>query len=267
MRWIVLCLLLTPTYCRAESLGPEKGSLVIVGGGKMVKPIVDEFIGRAGGIDAAFVVIPTANVGEDWGEKYVAASFLTKRGAKDVVVLHTRDPKVADTEEFVASLKRAKGVWIDGGRQWRLADSYLGTRTLKELEGVLERGGVIGGSSAGATIQGSYLVRGAPEGNTIMMAKGHEEGFGFVKRCAIDQHVIARKRENDLAPVIAAHPELLGLGIDEATAVVVTGNRFKVIGESKVVVHDAAYQPESGPKYYLLNSGDEFDLTTRKRVE
>lgn len=247
--------------------GPEKGSLVIVGGGRMVKPIVDEFISRAGGIDAAFVVIPTANVGEDWGEKYIAANFLTKRGAKDVVVLHTRDPKVADTEEFVAPLKRARGVWIDGGRQWRLADSYLGTRTLKELEAVLERGGVIGGSSAGATIQGSYMVRGAPEGNTIMMAKGHEVGFGFVKCCAIDQHVIARKRENDLAPVIEAHPELLGLGIDEATAVVVTGNRFKVVGDSKVVVHDAGYKPDSGPKYYLLNPGDEFDLTTRKQVD
>ncbi|MCC7422911.1 MAG: cyanophycinase [Planctomycetaceae bacterium] len=274
VRFAVVLLIVTAVVANVHgdeaqktTIGPEKGSLVIVGGGRMVKPIVDEFISRAGGSDAAFVVIPTANVGEDWGEKYVAANFLTKRGAKDVVVLHTRDPKVADTEEFVAPLRRAKAVWIDGGRQWRLADSYLGTRTLKELEAVLDRGGVIGGSSAGATIQGSYLVRGAPEGNTIMMAKGHEVGFGFLKCCAIDQHVIARKRENDLAPVIEAHPELLGLGIDEATAVVVTGNRFKVVGDSKVVVHDAGYKPESGPKYYLLKAGDEFDLTTRKRLD
>lgn len=258
-----------PAARSEEFVGPEKGSLVIVGGGRMVKPIVDEFVGRAGGIESAFVIIPTANVGEDWSEKYVASSFLARRGAKDVVVLHTRDPKVADTDTFVEPLKRAKGVWIDGGRQWRLADSYLGTKVLKELEGVLERGGVVGGSSAGATIQGSYLVRGAPEGNTIMMAKGHEVGFGFLKKSAIDQHVLARKRENDLAPVIAAHPELLGLGIDEATAVVVTGNRFKVIGDSKVVVHDAKYAPEgeNSPKYYLLNSGDEFDLTTRAKLK
>lgn len=257
------------TLCSAaEQVGPERGTLVVVGGGRMPKEIVDEFIQRAGGKDVPFVIIPTASEGEDWGAKYVERSFLRRAGVQDITVLHTRDPKVADSEDFVAPLERARGVWIDGGRQWRLADSYLRTRTQRALFAVLDRGGVIGGSSAGATIQGSYLVRGAPEGNQIMMAPGHEEGFGFLKQVAIDQHVIARHREADMGTVIDAHPRLLGLGIDEATAIVVTGQKFRVVGASRVVVHhkDAAgadIGASDGHRYSLLSPGAEFDLTTR----
>lgn len=251
----------------AQSMGPQNGSLLIVGGGKMGKEIIQEFVDRAGGIDSSFVLIPGANVGEDWDEKYVAKSFLARAGAKDITVLHTRDRAVANSEEFLAPLRRAKGVWIDGGRQWRLADSYLGTRTHCELFCVLARGGVIGGSSAGATIQGSYLVRGAPEGNTVMMAKGHEFGFGFMACTAIDQHVIARKRENDLAEVLDTYPGLLGIGIDEGTAIVVTGRRFKVIGASQVVIHDRYWPKGADQRYELLSPGDVFDLCSRRKVD
>ncbi|MBM3969316.1 MAG: peptidase S51 [Planctomycetes bacterium] len=251
----------------AQSVGPSNGTLLIVGGGRMGKEIVQEFIDRAGGIDSPFVLVPGANSGEDWDEKYVAKSFLARAGAKDIAVLHTRDRAVADSDDFIAPLRRAKGVWIDGGRQWRLADSYLDTRTHRELFCVLNRGGVIGGSSAGATIQGSYLVRGAPEGNTVMMAKGHEIGFGFMNCTAIDQHVIARKRQNDLAEVLDTYPGLLGIGIDEGTAIVVTGRRFKVIGASQVVIHDRYWPKPVDQKYELLSPGDEFDLCCRRKVE
>lgn len=264
---IVLIFGLSISAVSAQSLGPQNGSLVIVGGGKLGKEIAQEFVDRAGGIDSPFVLVPGANAGEGWDDKYVARSFLARLGAKDITVLHTRDRQVADSEEFTVPLRRAKGVWIDGGRQWRLADAYLGTRTHRELFCVLSRGGVIGGSSAGATIQGSYLVRGAPEGNTIMMAKGHEVGFGFLSCTAIDQHVIARKRENDLAEVIDAYPGLLGIGIDEGTAIVVTGRRFKVIGASQVVLHDRAWPTVEGRKYERLSPGDEFDLCCRRKVQ
>lgn len=233
----------------------------------MSPEIVDEFIASAGGVDAPFVIVPTALEGEDWGPEYVARSFLARAGVKDITVVHTRDVKIADTDDFTAPLRRVKGVWIDGGRQWRLADAYLNTKTYKELHAVLERGGVIGGSSAGATIQGDYLVRGAPEGNQIMMAQGHEVGFGFVRNCAIDQHVIARKRHNDLAPVIVAHPELLGLGIDEGTAVVVEKNQLRVIGDSQVLVHHKdQVKREDGTSYETLDVGAEYDLATRKVI-
>ena len=272
MTRMLLCLLFCVVLSSVEpswtqTCGPEKGTLVIVGGGRMGREIVDEFIEKAGGIDAAFVIVPTALQGEDWGAEYVAESFLARAGAKDVTVVHTRDVKVADTDDFTAPLRRAKGVWIDGGRQWRLADAYLNTKTYKELHAVLERGGVIGGSSAGATIQGDYLVRGAPEGNQLMMAPGHEIGFGFVRNCAIDQHVIARKRHNDLAPVIEAHPELLGLGIDEGTAVVVEKNHLRVIGDSQVLVHHKdQMKREDGTSYETLDVGAEYDLATRKVI-
>lgn len=269
IRYTTVCFLswIVVSSAAAQSMGPQNGSLLIVGGGRMGKAIAQEFVDRAGGIDSAFVIVPGANAGEDWDEKYVAKSFLARMGAKDITVLHTRDREVANTEEFVAPLRRAKGVWIDGGRQWRLADSYLGTRTHCELFCVLARGGVIGGSSAGATIQGSYLVRGAPEGNTVMMAKGHEIGFGFMSCTAIDQHVIARKRENDLAEVLDTYPGLLGIGIDEGTAIVVTGRRFKVIGASQVVIHDRYWPKVADQKYELLSPGDVFDLCCRRKVE
>jgi cyanophycinase len=140
---------------------------MIVGGGSMAG-LWPVFLELAGGKDAEIVVIPTANETVTAEDRVVGA--LLALGAKRVVQLHTRDRVVADTEEFVAPLRAARGVWLSGGRQWRLADAYLNTRTLREMVVLLERGGVVGGSSAGATIQGSYMVRGAPEGNQIMMA-------------------------------------------------------------------------------------------------
>ena len=160
---------------------PSDGSLVIVGGGQLGPEIVGRFVDLAGGPDAEVVVIPTATETDPVDAKRAGERFARAFGFKNVTVLHTRDRAEADTEEFVAPLKKARAVWFDGGRQWRLVDSYLGTRTQREIEAVLARGGVIGGTSAGATIQGSYLVRGAREGNHIMMAKGYEEGFGYLR--------------------------------------------------------------------------------------
>jgi len=249
----------------AASMGPSRGSLVIVGGGQLTPDIVQRFIELGGGKDAPMVFVPTA---ED-GEPRITAlnTFLGKAGVKNVTILHTRDRKVADSKGFVAPLKSARAVWFEGGRQWRIADAYLKTRTEKELFRVLARGGVIGGSSAGATIQGSYLVRGAVEGNSRMMAPGHEVGMAFLRNSAIDQHVIARHRENDLDQVIDKHRELLGIGIDESTAIVVHRDTFEVIGKSKVFIHDAKYQPgPDGKRYYLLSAGDKFDLKTRHKL-
>jgi cyanophycinase len=133
---------------------------------------------------------------------------------------------------------------------------------------VLARGGVIAGSSAGATIQGSYLVRGAPEGNTIMMAPGHEAGFGFLKGSAIDQHWATRRREQDLIPVIERHPDLLGIGLDEDTAIIVQGDRFEVMGNGPVGVYDARSAAwKTNTPWLTLREGEAFDLKTRTVVK
>ena len=210
------------------------------------------------------MLIPTATERDPVDAKKQEQSFKREFGVKSVTVLHTRDRSEADTEAFVAPLTKARGVWFGGGRQWRLVDSYMGTRTQREIEAVLARGGVIGGTSAGATIQGSYLVRGAREGNHIMMAKGYETGFGYLRGVAIDQHLLVRNRADDLVEVVTKRRELLGLGIDEPAAVVVQGDRLEVIGRSVVGIYDG--KDHDGKRYYFLAPGERFDLRSRKRV-
>ena len=266
MKRLALLIALPALFLAAKTtVGPARGSLVVCGGGKLSPDIVNEFISLAGGLNATIVYIPTAGDANDFPADYAQKSAFFKAGAKNLVLLHTRDRNVADTEAFAAPLRKAGGVWFEGGRQWRLVDSYLNTRTERELFALLARGGVIGGSSAGATIQGSYLVRGAREGNTVMMAKGYEQGLGFLRGVAVDQHLLKRHRENDLLPVIAAHPALLGIGLDEGMAIVVHGDEAKVIGPSKVAIYDHFYQPPAGAKpYYFLADGDTFNLKTRR---
>ena len=251
--------------------GPETGSLVIVGGAMRDTVIVDRFIELAGGPGAPLVVIPTAS-GEEEIDPERTLAFLKRRGATNVCMLHTYDSLEADTEEFVEPLKSAMGVWFGGGRQWRLVDAYGGTRTQAEIEKVLERGGVIGGSSAGATIQGTYLARGDTKTNTIMMGD-HEVGFGYLRNSAIDQHLLVRNRQHDLVEIIMAHPELLGIGLDENTAVVVKGSEMEVIGESFVAILDYnlwqenSFRTDSLPyngRFFLLRSGDKYDLAGRQ---
>jgi cyanophycinase len=257
-----------------KTIGPEKGALLIVGGGKVGDELWDKFKELMGGEDKPLVVIPTAIYIEDYGEEFLTTikNDFIKRGFTNVSVLHTRRKEEANTEEFTKTLETASGVWITGGRQWRLADSYLNTKTHDALNKVLERGGVIGGSSAGATIQGSYLARGDSKTNVIMMGD-HEEGLAFVKNIAIDQHVLARNRQNDMFEILDNKPELLGIGLDESTGIIVSKNKFTVLGKSYVAIYDGTrwsqerdtiYKlPAGSREYYWLKSGDEYNLKTR----
>lgn len=255
--------------------GPAKGTLVIAGGALRDPAIYERFIELAGGREANFVIVPTAggNRTRDgqvrvFKEEVVIAPWV-KRGLKNVTMLHTHDPKIADTEDFVNDLRGANAVWFDGGRQWNIVDSYAGTLTYREFHKVLERGGVIGGSSAGATIQGDYLVRGAIAGSEIVMAPEpeHQKAFCFLRKTAIDQHINTRNRWDDIIPVVKKFPELLGIGLSEDTAIIVTGDTFEVIGKWKVAVHDNTrlYQPWEKP-YYVLSPGDVYDMKARRIV-
>ena len=237
----------------------NKGFVIAMGGGNGNPEIYETWKTLGGGRDAHVVLIPTANnPGDDIAP--VVNGLKHVFGVQDVSVLDTKDRAKADSPEFVAPLKKATFVFIDGGRQWRLADAYLGTRVERELWNVLKRGGVIAGSSAGASILASYLVRGDPGGPDVMMAKGHELGFGFVPNSAIDQHVSERHREHDLEQVISAHPKLLGIGIDPNTIIVLHGDEFEVIGTGKV------YITTVGQPIYSIPSGSHFDLRKRKPI-
>jgi cyanophycinase len=242
------------------------GTLVIGGGGGMTKEIWQRFLALAGGLDARIVFIPTA---QDNPLKADPAEYrlLKKMGATNVKVLHARSRDEAEAPAFLAALRQAKGVWFTGGRQWRLVDAYQGTAAEKEFHAVLERGGVIGGSSAGASIQAGYMVRGDPLGNTKMMAEGYERGLGFLPGVAIDQHFFARKRTADMTDVMARYPQLLGIGIDEATALVVHGDGMEVLGKSRVAVYDRSKPiPQGGPDYDLLAPGSRYNLRTRAKL-
>lgn len=259
--WIFILILASSKG--AQEFGPPRGSLVIVGGALKDQAILEKFMDLAGGCDMPIVVIPTAGGGDQYDQYWRGLQRFKDAGATNLTVLHTRDRNVADSEGFIQPIREARGVWFSGGRQWRLADSYLHTKTHLALVELLDRGGVIGGSSAGATIQGSYLARGDTKTNTIMMGD-HEEGMAFLKYTAIDQHLLKRNRQFDLIEIIEAHPELLGIGIDENTAIIVQGDRFEVMGKGYVAIYDHNKMLDSGGRFYFLAPGDRFDLKTRE---
>ena len=263
-----------PSADTSLTRGPEKGSLLIVGGAMRDTAIVDRFIELAGGKDAPLVVVPTASGAGEMDTARITR-FLTGRGATNVTLVHTYDSILADSEEFAAPITKASGLWFTGGRQWRIVDAYGGTITEEEMRKVLDRGGVIGGSSAGATIQGSYLARGDTKTNTIMMGD-HERGFSYLEASAIDQHLLVRNRQHDLVEVITARPHLLGIGLDENTAIVVQGDEFEVLGESFVAIYDYKLWQKSeidgaplanGGKFFLLREGDRYNVRERKVTE
>ena len=277
---LVLTLLLIVNVCpfvsAQRSGGPQRGTLIVTGGATGPSAI-ERFVKLAGGPDANFVYIPTAasSVKLDSGFIYEPSDSDTPAantpqfedelarmfGVKRIKVLHTRDRKTANSFSFVQALKNANGVWLSAGNSGRLANAYLDTLTQREIEGVLARGGVVGGNSAGAIIQGSYTVRGRPD-KPLLMAKGHERGFGFLKDVAINPHLTEAKRDAELVNVIDAYPHLLGIGIDEKVALVVNGDKFEVIGEGRVAIYDNV--KHGGNWYYWLTVGSVFDLKNRK---
>lgn len=242
----------------------KSGALVVVGGGGLPKSITDRFIELAGGKEAPLVVIPTAM--EDPIATHAEESLFRRLGMSNVTILHTRDRNVANDPDFSKALLTAKAVWFGGGRQWRFVDAYEATLTEKRFHEVLDRGGVIGGSSAGASIQSEYMPRGHPLGNTVVDAEGYERGFGFLRGCAVDQHFFARNRTRDMTGLMTRYPPYLGIGIDEATAIVVKGSVAEVIGRSKVGFYDWSKGKPSGDQDYIeVKTGESFDLIRRAK--
>ena len=276
---IIALMLCVSTAAAQKSTGPINGTLIVDGGGTS-EPIVRRFVELAGGPQARIVVIATApsairfgtdNVilDPDWPrdrkewlqyQEYLKAWF----GVARVEIIHTRDRRVADTEAFVAALNAATGVYLTPGNAGRLADAYLGTRTLAALRGLLQRGGVVLGSSAGAIIQGSFTVRGRPD-KPLLMAPGRTRGFGFLTNVAINPHLTSAKRDAELVNVVDAYPEILGIGIDDDAALLVRKNVFEVIGTGRVAIYDNVRR--DGSWYYWLKTGDRFDLATWTKVK
>ena len=262
--------------------GPENGSLLIIGGGVIPPNIWNKFTELAGGAEKANIVVITAAAGDSAGiETRTVDLVKAQTKIKKVTRLHTSDLKEANSEKFVEILKTATGVFFEGGRQWRIADSYLNTLTHQAFFDVLNRGGVIAGTSAGASIQGSFLWRGDTSGAQVLVGD-HTQGLGFLRNSVIDQHFLRRNRPFDLVDLIKVAPQLIGIAIDESTAVLVQKDKLEVLGKSYIAIYDyntiqgngakhvvdnkEDFTASSGP-FFFLRDGQKYDLAARAVIK
>jgi cyanophycinase len=275
----------SPSFPPEKSIDPKAGmqtgrGTLIIDGGSMKRQrnqaTVKEFIKLVGGLDQPIVVSPTASqrvTDAEWAE--YSDAWGKTIGFKHVSFMHAanHDPAEANTDAFVQDLKKARGLFMRGGRQWRLVNAYGNadnqTTALKEMWKLLERGGVIAGTSAGATVQGDFMPRGFTGGSGRMISRKaeHRRGFAFLLNVAFDVHVSERTRTTDLHQVLAYANErgqdLLGIGIDESTAIAVQGKVFRVIGSGRVFVHTFV-EADEGNHVLILRSGDRYNLSTRE---
>lgn len=200
--------------------------LVICGGGALPASVFKRFRQLAGE-QPRLVVIPTASEREADARK--VQELWGSRGFEDVGVLHTNDREAASEDGFAEPLRAATAVWFNGGSQQRIADAYLGTAVEKELYALVRRGGVVGGTSAGAAIQ-----------SRVMIASGRREpristGFDLLRGAVVDQHFLKRNRLSRLTAAVGNRPDLVGYGVDEGTALVVKDHEAEVVGKSYVL--------------------------------
>ena len=239
------------------------GPLILSGGGRVpLQSILTPFLDAAGGTDSAriaYIWIPRT-LPEATNTKTTFEALLTEHFGVPVTLLHSNDRDDWDSDQFVQVLQEATGVWISGGSQGHLANMMLDTRSHGELQALLQRGGAYGGVSGGAMLATSFMLRGL-DGKPVLVARGHTRGFGFLQDVIINPHLTAQQRESQLVTAIHYRPELLGVGIDDNTAIVVEGHTFTVVGDGRVAVYDN--ERHGSRWFYYLDPGTAFDLTTR----
>ncbi len=266
-----------------SALAGPKGHLFIVGGGDWPDGMMKRFVGLAGRFGTGrIVILPMASSVPEESAAEEAEGF-RKLGAKDVVT-HILTREQALKPESAALLDGAGGVFFSGGDQSRLTAVLLDTPVHRKLIELYDQGAVIGGTSAGAAVMSEVMITGdevrkpaaGREFETLQAANVvTTRGFGFVRTAVIDQHFVTRKRYNRLISVLAEHPDLLGVAIDESTAILVRPDgAFEVVGVKQVVIYDPANAkfrilPNSniaftGLVMHALINGDTFDLNTRK---
>ena len=224
----------------ASADGP-RGHLVLNGGGSKPREVMELFVELAGGRDASIVVFPTASGEPDTGQ-YYQELFRDEYGCTDVSIAEVRSASDAQDPSIAARVLAAGGIFFSGGDQRRITRALIGTPVGEAVIEAHARGAVVGGTSAGTACQSPLMITG--DGDfTVITADNVElwQGLGLFPGVIVDQHFVARQRQNRLISVVLEHPELLGVGVDEATAVWVRPDgTFKVVGEGWVMVFDAA---------------------------
>jgi cyanophycinase len=250
----------------------SNGKLIIIGGGEIPDTIYTLFAAACGGKDQSIVVIPTATGDEEWIKSGGHLKKFSDRGFTKLTTIHTRERVKADDPEFIKAVNNAQGIFFGGGDQSKLAEAYAGTALHRAMFDLLNRGGVIMGTSAGATIMGSVLI-GGDHRKTPHKTQQFPAGLSFMANTAIDQHVLARNRQFDLLPVLEADTSLFGMAIDESTAAVVEKGMVSVAGESYVLIYDRLdwnkQMREWGRIYIpfrMMQKGTAFDLSKRSMI-
>lgn len=229
------------------------GTLIIAGGGDLPPEIPNLFCQLAGGSRARLVVIPSYDA-TPAEERDLIREWKNRRAATvDVARTRARGDKAC--LDLASKIRQATGVWITGGRQSVTAEYYSGSEIETELHQLLERGGVIGGTSAGAAVM-----------SRVMITEGRKQakitqGLDLFHGAVVDQHFMHRNRLTRLRGVLDQHPHAIGVGIDEGTALVVKvkSGYVHVVGNSYVMLW--APSGTAAPHHAeFLKSGDSFDL-------
>ena len=222
-----------------------EGDLLVIGGAedKLGKrTVLSEFVERAGGEGARIAVIPTASsLGPEIVEVY--AAIFQRLGAAEVYGVRPQDRAEASSADLVRELDRATGIFMTGGNQLKLSTVIAGTPFARAIVEARGRGVTIGGTSAGASIQSSHMVAFGAGGSTPKQRMTQvAAGLGLVENCVIDQHFEQRNRYGRLLMIVSQSPQLLGMGVDEDTAAVISrtegGELLRVVGRGSVTLFD-----------------------------
>ena len=269
-------LLLHLLACTTLSLAASspKGTLVIVGGGGMPPAILEAFLGASGGKGGVVGIIPTSTSDPE-GALTEWKADLEKAGLA-FVALDVRTREDAFRPDLLDQATRCTGFWFSGGDQNLVGDKIVGTPLQTLIQVRYEAGACVGGTSAGAAIMSRIMLTGDDRNGKELLSEfgpgayRTREGMGFLPEGVIvDQHFLRRGRENRLFSVLMDHPDHLGLGIDEATALVVKEGVARVVGERSVMVFDPAGTAVRGMGFrnlrlHVLRAGEAIELATRK---
>jgi cyanophycinase len=240
----------------------NRGTLVMCGGGGGTPDeVFDEFVRLAGGKDARIVFIPSAAEFADVEHARSHFAEWEEYGCVSLIYIDAKSRAEADTEKFVEPLKKATAVWIAGGDQERLVNLYSDTKLAEAVRDLLARGGVVGGISAGAAVMSQVMIR---DGSNHEAVVG--KGFGLIDGAIVDQHFSQRGRYARLLGLLEDRPQLLGLGIDEDTSLIVQGNHLRVMGNARATV--ILFGGDDGARLvYRLKGGQEADLVVTRSVK
>lgn len=272
MKTLLLALLLSCVGSQAAPT-PPKGTLVIVGGGGMPKEILNAFLKASGGRGGIVGIIPTSTSDPEGALREWKADL--EAAGLGCVALDVRDRSDASKPELLAQARRCTGFWFTGGDQNLVGDKIVGTPLHALVGERYAAGAAVGGTSAGAAIMSKIMLTGEDRlGQEALSEFGPgayrtREGMGFLPTGVIvDQHFLRRSRQNRLFSLVMEHPDHLCLGIDEATAVVVTDGVATVVGARAVMVFDPGAMKGTGDGFrdlrvHVLRAGQSLDLGTR----